>query len=893
MASSIKPASQNVVTDFADDRHVRSGRQRRLDGAVASARRLLGNVRGAYTPQAVFKIIRSGGCYNKADLNKQMNYVLGKADHVIDPRYRHDGGKELTARQVSKLASEWTDGWRGKIENGNSMHLMMSYPQGTDIEKVKAITRGVCDELIGQGYGRWNYIVGIHTDKDHPHAHVIVDRRNDENELFYLAKDSELTYDRFKDAMVEWGREVGVEMINTSRFSRGITEEPLSSIDLRKTREGRLIEHGKAPFQHDAKNSPSYYAKLETKDGEVEVWGAGIDRALKSANAQIGQSVSITNRGKEVTSFTNKRGEEVAFTRTQWEVRVTGQVHAQERGDVRKSVDFAASQLAANAEAYRKIGAVADRFGNHIAAEQLGRMAVEIEKISRGETMNQRVGAVSPEAKRDLSDFENSLVSLRATMIEIDRHIGQAPPHLRTEMDKQVEEMRRDIKELLPVAEQRALESPATDSIYSAAIAQQLTEGLAQSDRLQRALAGTGLDADEVAARLANPASDASLESRWVERDMRALADRNGYDMGTPEGLERARDDVSNLYDRVETTLREQVAEVQHEASGRDEVKIPAVTGHEQQVNITANEAREMAANDPGLRLLEPVDNERILPTEENIVALQNFHEQEQREAAIDTDALGDPDRLGELAERDFNRREQEESVSAQKSFDYGSDAERDDYRNLVKQFERTDFARAHIGDQLQKDRAQEQIRSAVGAFDSFAKKSPEHAELASIAWDRADGKVLPGEGIDRYVSHPERAVTELEMRRALWETKEQEERNDAKWQRERAEAIEEAKHLAAKPTLTQDEAKRLMNAVERGFGKDAAFNMELGNTPNIPGMSESQRHDFAASYLRAEQQLGRDHASAIATHNAAAVRHETELRHERRGHERDGHDLG
>ena len=118
----------SIVTNFLDDHHVRSGRRVKSGGGGGSVTRLLSNVRKANTPQAVFKIIRSGGCYNRADIKAQMNYVLGKSDHVIDPSYRHDGGKELTGRQVSRLATDWSEGWRGKIENGNSMHLMMSFP---------------------------------------------------------------------------------------------------------------------------------------------------------------------------------------------------------------------------------------------------------------------------------------------------------------------------------------------------------------------------------------------------------------------------------------------------------------------------------------------------------------------------------------------------------------------------------------------------------------------------------------------------------------------------------------------------------------------------------------------------------------------------------------------
>lgn len=790
-------ARGGIVTNFTDDHHVRAGRRANLGGGVSAARRLLDNVRKANTPQAVFKIIRSGGCYNKADLKAQMNYVLGKSDHIIDPSYRHDGGKELTGRQVSLLANDWSKDWRGKIENGNSMHLMMSFPKGTDIEKVQAITRGVCDELIGQGYGRWNYIAGIHTDKDHPHAHVIVDRRNDDNELFYLAKGGELSYDRFKDAMVEWGRASGVEMINTSRFSRGITEEALSSIDLRKSVRGELIEHGKSPYGHDPKNTPSYYAKLATDSGVKELWGSGLGRAMTEAGVQPGQTISITNRGKEVTSFTTKRGEDVAFTRTQWEVRTIGPAQAQERAEaVREDSDFITERLTAVAETYRNLGSIADRLGNTLTAKALERMAQQIEK---GEDMSDRAGAVqaNPALERDVDNFEAKLAALRTTVTEIDRSIHQAPPEQRAQMDKELDDMLRSVRELNPLGEQtRTLTSPASDSIYAESVARDMQRELSQSPaRLEAALEGSGIDPREVAARIDMTANTAALESRWVDRDLRAVAEKNGYDLSTSGGLDQAREHVSEIYDRVEDALRDQSLE---------------------------------------------------------------------RTAAVDVNAA----------------------------------SERQDFGRLVQQFERTDWSHAYSDDSSVRIRGAKEVAAASDAFSDFAKRSPDHADLASAAWDRTAEDTRQPKGYvpanDRRMPDDEvqRAFTAIEMSRVR--DLREEERAEQTQDRGKAEALEEAKHLATKGgSLSQDEARRLVSAVERAVGPDAARDMQNGKAPDLPGMNAMQRHDFAAAYLRADQQLGRNHAQAISQHNAAAARHEQTLRHERRGHDLGGHDFG
>jgi Large polyvalent protein-associated domain 7 len=56
---------------------------------------------------------------------------------------------------------------------------------------------------------------------------------------------------------------------------------------------GTLIDHGPAPYQHDPRRPMSYAVKLKTSEGEREIWGVDLERALK-------QSLSKPQRGDEV-----------------------------------------------------------------------------------------------------------------------------------------------------------------------------------------------------------------------------------------------------------------------------------------------------------------------------------------------------------------------------------------------------------------------------------------------------------------------------------------------------------------------------------------------------------------------------------------------------------------
>jgi putative DNA primase/helicase len=58
---------------------------------------------------------------------------------------------------------------------------------------------------------------------------------------------------------------------------------------------GRLADHGAAPYRHDPKNAMSYFVRLETADGDREIWGVDLHRALKESltRPEIGDEVGL------------------------------------------------------------------------------------------------------------------------------------------------------------------------------------------------------------------------------------------------------------------------------------------------------------------------------------------------------------------------------------------------------------------------------------------------------------------------------------------------------------------------------------------------------------------------------------------------------------------------
>ena len=95
-------------------------------------------------------------------------------------------------------------------------------------------------------YKRQDYIIAVHEDRDHPHAHLVLNRRSQEGEFFYLARNHRFNYDDFRLAMVEEAETYGVRLEATRRVDRGEVHYPA------KTREVYAAkEEGRTPVERE------------------------------------------------------------------------------------------------------------------------------------------------------------------------------------------------------------------------------------------------------------------------------------------------------------------------------------------------------------------------------------------------------------------------------------------------------------------------------------------------------------------------------------------------------------------------------------------------------------------------------------------------------------------
>ncbi|AUQ56294.1 MULTISPECIES: relaxase/mobilization nuclease domain-containing protein [Phaeobacter] len=197
---------------------------------------------------AVFKAIRGGGTHTKSQLANQLDYLTTKSTHIVDSSGFLDGKAKLEAKDIKDLterfAKRWDAGFKPKL--GQTTHMLMSFPIGTRGEDVRDIATDVTERFFQSDAGHFDYIIAVHEDRDHPHAHLVLNRRSQEGEFFFLGRNHRFNYDDFRLAMVEEAEKYGVRLEATRRVDRGVVHYPARTREVYAAK-----EEGRAPRERE------------------------------------------------------------------------------------------------------------------------------------------------------------------------------------------------------------------------------------------------------------------------------------------------------------------------------------------------------------------------------------------------------------------------------------------------------------------------------------------------------------------------------------------------------------------------------------------------------------------------------------------------------------------
>ena len=260
---------------------------------------------------AVIKKIRNGGTANGRELAAQMDYLFSKSEGLFGNAVVLDAdGKSLSKGERSDIIDEWSDTWRGSPKNGHTTHLLLSFPANVRPEKAKLIAEVWAFEMFQSGEHQddiWAYVAALHTDRPHPHVHLVVNNRGlMKDSWFYMAKEHAFNLDTMKTRMVAIAAEEGVFLDATSRAERGLMTYGPSRGEIEAARregrapeprakEGRALEEALATFARTAETMRGL-ARVAALTGLPEVQDR-IQRA-EEALAKGGRSASLPGRGE-------------------------------------------------------------------------------------------------------------------------------------------------------------------------------------------------------------------------------------------------------------------------------------------------------------------------------------------------------------------------------------------------------------------------------------------------------------------------------------------------------------------------------------------------------------------------------------------------------------------
>ncbi len=204
------------------------------------SRALLRNAGGPRGWQSVVKRIAGGSARTPQELKRLLDYVA-REDGVHSTWCNLAGyERDFDPARTERTADIWSSTWTGAPRRGHADHIVLSFPRGADAERAEVIAREWGQAVFGSGeYGDvWRYVAALHKDTDHLHAHFVVDKHGiEEGRFLSICRYAALNFDVMRELHAEISHSYGLNILASSRLSRGIIENPPRQSELRASRE--------------------------------------------------------------------------------------------------------------------------------------------------------------------------------------------------------------------------------------------------------------------------------------------------------------------------------------------------------------------------------------------------------------------------------------------------------------------------------------------------------------------------------------------------------------------------------------------------------------------------------------------------------------------------------
>ncbi|PZU06006.1 MAG: hypothetical protein DI605_20430 [Sphingomonas sp.] len=215
--------------------------------------------------------------------------------------YTSDGDVLRDGRDMQVLAQDWHEWEMGddaRRKGATSISMILSMPTGTDPERLKEAAL----DFARTEFANRSWVASLHVDRDHPHVHLTVARRDLDGRRFHPDRDDLF---RYRQRFAEKLRDRGIEANATPAKARGLDpkHEPIAAKKVREKGQTPRLDRSRS-----ARAARYRDAGLpDPVDAVLAGQQAGARAAYERSIAELSSSPSIVDKtvAKSLERFVN------------------------------------------------------------------------------------------------------------------------------------------------------------------------------------------------------------------------------------------------------------------------------------------------------------------------------------------------------------------------------------------------------------------------------------------------------------------------------------------------------------------------------------------------------------------------------------------------------------
>ena len=253
-------------------------------------------------PQAVVKMVRKGGASDVRGLKAQIAYLSRDGTQPLQ-RSEAFMGAEIDEEQMASIETGWRMPPEGSGRADRTSHFIVSFPEDSVHTSAQRAGRAWAEEMFGSGnYGSdsYDYYTAFHTDRAHPHMHVVVHRRGLDNGAWLkVSQRGDMNYDRMREVLVDVAGREGIELEATSRLARGIHDRPVPDAEYRSA---LIDDRAAVPPEHTHETAIRAAASLLHFSRQFAADALAIERDLPEQAAVLRSISESLGEGRAITA---------------------------------------------------------------------------------------------------------------------------------------------------------------------------------------------------------------------------------------------------------------------------------------------------------------------------------------------------------------------------------------------------------------------------------------------------------------------------------------------------------------------------------------------------------------------------------------------------------------